>query len=73
MRTIIDIPESQVVIMAEICNEKHISRAALIREAIQYYIENECIQEQKQEYFGMWKSKAVDSLSYQEKLRDEWQ
>lgn len=71
MRTIIEIPDEQLKKLAYICEREDISRAELIRKAILLYLQ-ENISVKNDYSFGIWKDKAVDSVAYQNKLREEW-
>lgn len=73
MRTIIDIPDTQIKILDQLSKKKKISRAQIVRQALTNYIADD--NESKKSYeaaFGIWKDKKLDSLVYQAKLRDEW-
>ena len=72
MRTIVEIPEEQLGNLAYICEKEHISRAEAIRRAISLYLK-EAVLLKNDQAFGIWKAKSIDSISYQEKLREEWQ
>jgi len=71
MRTIVDIDEKQVTILDEFSKSSHLSRAAVIREAITLFIEKR-IKPTKHSAFGIWKDRNIDALNYQDKLRNEW-
>ncbi|WP_426231452.1 CopG family transcriptional regulator [Pararhizobium sp. DWP3-4] len=71
MRTLIDITELQVQALEDIARTEKLSRAAVIRAAIDDYIQRR----QRidiNDAFGLWGESAVDGLSYQEKVRSEW-
>lgn len=70
MRTLVDIPDRQVEELAMICDAKRVSRAEVIRQAIAVFIEQN--KPSVVDAFGIWKSKKVDGLAYQEKMRAEW-
>ncbi|MDR3480398.1 MAG: ribbon-helix-helix domain-containing protein [Burkholderiaceae bacterium] len=70
MRTLIDIPDRQIEDLAMLCDAKQVSRAEIIRQAISAYIEQN--KPSTVDAFGIWKSKKVDGLAYQEKMRAEW-
>ena len=72
MRTIVDIPEEQLDELKDFCEQEDISRAEAIRRAIQVFLK-QVFPKEKEEAFGIWKDKTVDSLKYQKKLRDEWE
>lgn len=73
MRTIVDIPDAQVKILNQLSKKKKLSRAEIIRQALGNYIAND--HKNKKSYdsaFGIWRDQKLDSLLYQQKLRDEW-
>lgn len=70
MRTIIEIPENQLKDLSHICTSQNISRAEAIRRAITIYVSEELNQEDSA--FGIWKSRKINSLNYQNNLRKEW-
>jgi len=71
MRTIVDIPEELLRPLDELRTAENRSRASVIREALSEYLKNKpsC---SMSEAFGLWKTRKVDSLKYQEDLRSEW-
>ncbi|KKB96643.1 hypothetical protein SZ25_00258 [Candidatus Arcanobacter lacustris] len=71
MRTIVDITEEQIQNLAYLCGAQNISRAEIIRRAIAFYLK-EKMPKENNVAFGIWKNKAIDSMSYQENLRNEW-
>ena len=72
MRTIIDLPAEQLKALGEICEEKNVSRAEIVRRAVSQYIQEK--QAAKgQNAFGLWKKKKINALKYQDKLRAEWE
>jgi len=72
MRTIIDLPEAQLVALRLLEVRKNVSRAELIRQAVaQYVIRNI----ETPEAFGAWNTKnrkSADAVTTQQKLRAEW-
>ncbi|WP_341757649.1 MULTISPECIES: ribbon-helix-helix protein, CopG family [unclassified Candidatus Tisiphia] len=73
MRTIVDIPDKQIEILDQLSKRKKVSRAEIVRQALDNYIGS--YNKSKENYrmaFGIWKGKNIDSLLYQQKLRDEW-
>ncbi|CAN7280345.1 ribbon-helix-helix protein, CopG family [Pararhizobium sp. LjRoot238] len=71
MRTLIDITERQVQALEDIAKAEKLSRAAVIRAAIDDYV----LRHRRAEgdnAFGLWGEHAVDGLEYQEKVRSEW-
>jgi metal-responsive CopG/Arc/MetJ family transcriptional regulator len=73
MRTIVDIPDTQIKFLDNLSKKKKISRANIIRQALANYITSQIKTRNSYESaFGIWKNKKVDSLVYQKRLRDEW-
>ena len=72
MRTLVDIPDSLIDALTNICSEKHASRAEVIRRAISEYIAKNTLKDV--DAFGLWKENgnSVDGLDYQKTVRDEW-
>ena len=71
MRTLVDIPDSQIRELAELCAQVNRPRAALIRDAIADYLSRHR-RHAEQDAFGLWGPGAPDGLAYQEKVRNEW-
>ena len=81
MRTLIDIPEKQLKALNAIGVARKISRAELVREAIEAFLHRN--RPARESAFGIWKDKKVvlpgqgeplpeDGLAYQDRLRGEW-
>jgi hypothetical protein len=70
MRTLVDIPDSQLGELAGLCKREGISRAAAIRAAIAAYLTDRAAP--PAEAFGLWGADGPDGLAYQEKVRSEW-
>ncbi len=70
MRTIIDLPESQVVALREFCERQKISRAEAIRRAVDGFLQSSA-KANRDEAFGVWKSRG-DSRKEVDALRGEW-
>jgi hypothetical protein len=86
MRTIVDIPEESLKQLAIICQQESISRAEVIRRAVDDYtkarLKNELAREAEfekvlAETAGAWKDdpfwKGRDSVEYVRSIRDEWE
>ena len=71
MRTIIDLPDSQIKALSTICEQNRLSRAELIRRAVDEYLLRH-LPEQDDHAFGLWKNRAEDGLSYQNRVRKDW-
>ncbi len=71
MRTLIDITELQVQALEDIARAEKLSRAAVIRAAIDEYVQRRH-RVDISDAFGLWGKGGMDGLSYQEKVRSEW-
>ena len=71
MRTLVDLPEAELEQLNALSRERRVSRAQLIRQAVAGYLEQN--RTGLEETFGLWKKKAVDGVTYQERLRGEWE
>jgi predicted transcriptional regulator len=71
MRTLIDLPDTQIQALAELCERVRQPRAAVIREAVAEYLERRTAKSIEAAY-GLWGAEAMDGLAYQEKARAEW-
>ena len=71
MRALIDMTDAQVEALDALARRVRQSRAALIRAAIEEYLESHH-REQVGDGFGLWGKREVDGLAYQEKVRREW-
>ena len=70
MRTIIDLPERQVLALNEFCAEERISRAEALRRAVDRFLETRRAAG-RQAAFGSWAPRG-DSRAVVEALRQEW-
>ncbi len=71
MRTIVDIPDEEIRALADLCEAEKISRAEAVRRAIRGYLKVQQTQ-QSDDAFGAWRGRGEDGLTYQERLRSEW-
>lgn len=71
MRILVDISDSQIRVLGELCKRVNQPRAALIREAISEYLARHS-RAQEKDAFGLWGKDAADGLAYQRKVRSEW-
>lgn len=71
MRALIDMNDAQVEALDTLAKRMRQSRAALIRAAIDDYLDRH-YREQVEDGFGLWGKRKVDGLAYQEKVRREW-
>jgi predicted transcriptional regulator len=72
MRTIIDLPDSQIEALRILEERNNVSRALLVRQAIAEYVAKHT---ETHDAFGAWKSRKtkIDGLTHQNQLRDEWE
>jgi metal-responsive CopG/Arc/MetJ family transcriptional regulator len=71
MRTLVDIPEKELEELNTLSRSRNLSRAELIRQAVSGFLaQNKAGLENS---FGLWKTRDVDGVEYQEKLRREWE
>lgn len=71
MRTLVSISEGQVARLDQRARSKGVSRAALIREAVDKLLGPDDVLTLDQA-FGLWSDHAVDGLDYQRTIRAEW-
>jgi metal-responsive CopG/Arc/MetJ family transcriptional regulator len=73
MRTIIDIEKEKLQALTVLAQDYHISRAALIRKAIDTLLEQSLTQKKTEDVFGILKGgREIDGLALQKRLRSEW-
>lgn len=71
MRILVDIPEPQISRLDRRARSIGVSRAALIREAVDKLLGPDDVLSLDQA-FGLWGDHVVDGLDYQRKVRGEW-
>ncbi len=71
MRTIIDIPESLLRDVDALARREKISRAEAVRRAMAEFLDKRG-EPRTGAAFGIWKSRKLDSLGYEDSLRQEW-
>jgi len=76
MAVLIELPEHQVVLLKQYCNEAQISEAEAVSQALSQFLaritEKSCRTLRKHPAFGLWRDNQQDGLTYQERLREEW-
>ncbi|MDX2073706.1 MAG: CopG family transcriptional regulator [Alphaproteobacteria bacterium] len=78
MRTIIDLPESQLIPLDQLARQEDVSRAELVRQAVALLLKTRMAQTpvdlKNHPVFGMWKDnpETQDAVEYQRRLRAEW-
>jgi metal-responsive CopG/Arc/MetJ family transcriptional regulator len=71
MRTIVDLAEEQLRALDGLCRQERISRAEAVRRAVAEYVRQYRRAEGKRA-FGLWRTRRVDGVKYQQALRREW-
>jgi metal-responsive CopG/Arc/MetJ family transcriptional regulator len=71
MRTIIDIPQHILDEIDTLAKREKISRAEAVRRAMAEYLEKRA-RHKPDAAFGIWKSRKIDPLAYEDALRGEW-
>ena len=71
MRTLVTFDEDQIRALDTLARRLRISRAELIRRAVDRFLEDKTSGDDLPS-FGLWVGAAGDGLAYQEKLRSEW-
>jgi predicted transcriptional regulator len=71
MRTLIDLPDSQIRALADLCEATRQPRTALIRDAVAEYLARRTRQPDTAA-FGLWGPAAADGVAYQDSIRAEW-
>lgn len=71
MRTIIDLPETQVEALGEFCRRQKISRAEAIRRAVKELLTTQK-HSKRDNAFGAWAPRS-DSRETVDALRSEWE
>ena len=71
MRALVDIPKQQLDALAEIGRRKGVSRAEVIRTAVDQYLSANQ-KDAVEAAFGLWTDHAEDGVAYQRRMRNEW-
>lgn len=71
MRTIVELPATQLEALGRLCTREGISRAEAVRRAVADLLERDHRQ-QPSRAFGLWKKRPVDAVAHQRRLRREW-
>ena len=69
MKMTISLPNEQAERLKALCRNEGISRAEVVRRAVDRYLER---QRQRDDVFGMWRERATESSAYERPLREEW-
>lgn len=71
MKILLDMPQDKVHLLDSIAKIQGKSRSELIRQSVEKFIEFESVVALEQ-CFGAWKTKKIDGVKLQRKLRKEW-
>jgi predicted transcriptional regulator len=71
LRVTVDIPEDDLIRLDTLAAARRVSRATLIREAVDLYLTRQ-MSDPLEAGFGLWKDRGEDGLAYQKRMRDEW-
>ena len=71
MRTIIDLPGEQIEALEALCRREGISRAEAIRRAVARHVRHDR-DATPDRAFGLWRGRGRDGLTYERRLRREW-
>jgi metal-responsive CopG/Arc/MetJ family transcriptional regulator len=71
MRTLVDIPESDLSKLTKMSKAKKVSRAQLVRLAISEYLGKDK-EDSLDKLAGIWADRNIDGLEYQLAMRREW-
>ena len=71
MRTLVDIPDEDLKLIAKVVKRRSISRAEFVRRAIDAAL---APYRKKMDHkaFGLWADLTEDGQAYQQRLRSEW-
>ena len=74
MRTLVDIEKEKLQALTLLAKDHHVSRATLIRKAIDNLLESHLKQQKQKEKdaFGILRKHPQESLALQKRLRSEW-
>lgn len=71
MRTIVDLPDNQIDHLKALGERLKLPRTELVRRAVADYLARHP-NTPEDAAFGLWKDRAEDGLSYQQRQRAEW-
>ncbi|MEB3172787.1 MAG: CopG family transcriptional regulator [Cyanobacteriota bacterium] len=70
MRTIVDLPDAERSQLDALCQQRGISRAQALREALSQWLQHQ--KPRHDDVFGLWHDRPESALALQEALRQEW-
>lgn len=75
MRTLIDLPQTQLDALDAYCREERISRAEAVRRAVGRFVPAATAPKRglrEHPAFGSWRRRRINAVAYQRRLREEW-
>ena len=73
MRTIVELPESQLKGLSSLCRRERISRAEAIRRAVARMLDDQQpLADGLSGAFGIWKDRSTNARKRLRQLREEW-
>lgn len=76
MRTIVELPDTQLKALARLCRKEGISRAEAIRRAVDKLVGSDQASDEQEDLraaFGLWRGRQPNGRAYVENLRAEWE
>ena len=70
-KTLVEIPDLTMTRLTTLAKIRHVSRAALIRQAIELWLKAQH-KSSKTDAFGILKGKIRDGVDFQRNIRSEW-
>ncbi|MGY2800144.1 metal-responsive CopG/Arc/MetJ family transcriptional regulator [Ewingella americana] len=71
-RIVIDLPEEDLRQLDTLKAIRQVPRAEIIRQALAGYLQNNRV-DSSNSAFGLWGSKGVDGVTYENQMREEWE
>jgi hypothetical protein len=71
VRTIVDLPDTQLEALDALCRREGISRAEAVRRAVAAHV-RQARAAAPDAAFGLWHGRGIDGLAYERRVRDEW-
>ena len=71
MRTIVEIPDSQLEVLDAFCRRERISRAEAVRRALAEPLRTRR-EADPDRAFGLWRGRTADGVAFERRIRREW-
>ncbi len=72
MSTRVELTQPQEQALSVLAQQQQCSLSELVKLAVSDYLNRHQPAQQQDAAFGLWRQKAEDGLSYQQRLRSEW-